>query len=300
MQPQALVPYFIPGLTWLFLAALLGTIGALAVGVAILQGRRIPAAVSGLPVGLPLIVAAGQSAAGLHAISVASAPEVVRAAVLAGIGQRIILPLVLGIPASVALFLAAGGGALPAPRHRMSMTIGIIASLSVAAIVGYAGQQIDDPLFTRVRAAAYLGAGGILSVAMLAGDRRGGSGPEAAGFAGVTFAMLVSAGEVSARALAELQAIVGLSSVDAPLREQVAAAFSAEVFAVQHPLAVIAVVVACTPTVVSVVLAATSVQRAIFCALGGLWCGVAIAFCWAGNPDLSLLVLAAAPGATSP
>jgi hypothetical protein len=289
MKPDDFTDLVVPALVAPLLAAGLASVAAAGAGVMLAQGRRIAPVIAGVSA-VPVLVAGGAAA---------RADLDTREGVAVAIAQHLLLPLVFGFPACLALLMGAAGGALHPPRRAWASAAGGALVLGVIALCVYLGQAISEPVFTSVRAVAY-GMTGALAVAALAGggpeDR---AGPEAAAWAGVTWALCVAAGESSGRALAELQALFGLAGRPDAQRLDVARAYLDAVIVPHEPIAWAMFGVASIVAVVGVSAAVPKGgTRAAGAAAALLWLGVGALVLATAHPTAEQLVMAA--GADSP
>lgn len=284
MEPNAVVQSLLPTLTWLLLASGLGTVGALVAGALLVQGRRVPPVVAAGAVALPVLVVLG-----LALTAVGDAP-----ATASIVGQRLVLPLFVGLPATVALMLAAGAGAARPPRQPMRAAAGGLLVVVTAAVVVWGGIAVEETTFVVVRAIAYAIAGAFVTAALLAGDRDAGAGVEGATVAGLVFPLVVAVGEVSARAMSELQALVGLAGIPASDRAEVVRRFYIEMIDAQMPYMWAAFGVAALVGLVGLSASSRASTRFAGAAAGLVWIGLGGALLGLGHPSQAVMLAAAA------
>ena len=181
----------------------LGALGALACGVLLALGRRVPPWAAALPVALPLLAATAAMSRGARRAELAGIEasgerwwaELSRMILeLAPQGQ--LLAAAAMVAAALLLLGAAVGGARRGPRKvGGAVVVGVLTLLLAASpLLMLDGSGIHTPM---LRGGAYLLLGGLAAVAALGGDGEG-AGSESATAAGLALFLAVSAGEMIA------------------------------------------------------------------------------------------------------
>ncbi len=200
-----------PGMVWALLAAVLSSVIALASGVFMIQGKRVPPVALGLVAGLPALSMWAWGLPGLgivvSGISEADAGREVAQAFAARM-----MTLFFAVPPVVLLLMfTAFVGARRPPRRWMPAAAGsLLLLLSALAPVIY-GLIHDDWAFPFLRAMLYLTLVIPVAISLLGGNRDEGAGPEAGAAAGVAFATVVTLGEVSGKALLQMLLTASIS-----------------------------------------------------------------------------------------
>jgi len=186
-----LAPNLGPWAVLMILAGLVALATTLLADVLLLQGRRsaalaLPLALS-LPGGAVLLASA---TAGADPVQAFAWPA----------GTRLILPLVAGPALALHLLFSAFVTVYRGPRvWWASAVVALIAALTVGAAVQ--NGLVNGELYPTLRGGGYALAACVLLVASLGGDAEGSASLEAGATAGLAFALLVAAGEVSGDAL---------------------------------------------------------------------------------------------------
>lgn len=194
MDPTTLVGALGSALPALILAAVVSVVGAVVAGLALIRSHPNPA-LAALPVAVPLVAA---EIVGIVALRGADPAHGIGTAV--GVGF-VALAFALPPVGIVALFAAVGGGRGPVRRWREAAVV-LVAALVPAAVTVAGGVAEEDLRYPILRALIYVAVGVFASIAHLGADEDGApTSPEAAAAGGAVVALVVGAGEASARAL---------------------------------------------------------------------------------------------------
>lgn len=156
------------------------------------RGAGVPPAAAAVAVGLPVLV--GHVSA-LWALGGQEGPAI-------AVAYRL-LPLWFAIPPALVLAVLAAVAGLRGARRRAQVAVGLLV-LGTVAVTLVGGVVEEDLRYPVVRALVYLLVG--LPVAVAQGARVPGAA------AGLSFGLLVGAGEMSGRALAELFLLAALAA----------------------------------------------------------------------------------------
>lgn len=189
MNPTTLVQGMGLAVLWQLLASVAAFVGALLVGVAMLQGRRVPPLLGAAPVWGPIFVGAGLVWASGGAIEVA-------------VGTRLIGFLLITLPAAFVLFFSGVAGLRGPDRGWARGLVGVGAALACGLPLLVYALAWEDWAWPGVRGAIYAVAAVCVGMAWV--DRADSPGvPEARATAGLAYAALIAAGEASGRAFME-------------------------------------------------------------------------------------------------
>lgn len=234
MTPDEFTAALIPYLPLPLAAMLLSLVGGVVLGIALVQGRRVPAVLSGGVALLPLV---GIVAAALLADLSPSADQAQAQARLAGMVGPRLLGLLLSVPPALLLaLLAAGAGVRHPPRSYGRAVATVLGALAVAAVPVIIGVQEEDLGLAMIRALLAVGLGALVATS-LCGDRESGASPEASATAAICWCAVVATGGVASRALPELLLLFTLPDRKDAVRVEYATKAYADVVAPWVPYA---------------------------------------------------------------
>lgn len=254
MSPIDIVAQASSALVFTVFSAVLGVVGAGALALFGVQGRRFPGAALVLPVALPIGAVA--------VVSIGADPA-------SSLVARLASPLLVA-PVLVIQGLAGALIAWRTPtRAWVPVGAGAVIALLTAGVIVAQGVVLDDEALCGARAVACLVAAAWVAPSWVAGPDDGHAGVESAAAAMSGWAVFVATTEVAARAMGELIAVIGLHAAGDGAPE-IARRFHADVLQAMAPWAVASVAVAALALPLALIATRPGGARAAT-ALSGAW-----------------------------
>ncbi len=300
MDPSALTSALAMGALWQLLAALLGAAVVVVGGVFLVQGRRVPPGLLVAGVGIPALSTLGSALWASRGVVDGASHQALTHAVGGSVGTRLVGVFYMAPAAVLLLGFCAFVGVRGQPRRTgAAIAGGVLALLVPLTMLAYG--IYDAEYYPPVRALAYAVLAIPTALALLASDPDESAGPEAGAAAGVTFALLVAAGETSGRSLMQFFLLLGGRNIkkveNLPNYVELA---SADVVGTMFPWSMVSVALALAVAAIGVSGAVAGKDRSpVGAIVAGLWLVLVPALYIAGdvgNAGLNALLVAGFEG----